>query len=272
MRKLLTPFLALVALLLATVPCVTAQTTAPTTAYTGPRYPGGPDSLRALVYRSTRQLASSLAGRSVIQFELKDGRQPNNFKVVGPERANKSDLAQATQAAMQYLQAQMLAWEPAPPRSEDKPGRNPKIMLALNFAAIARAQPYAYADQDPVFPYLEALRAQGNTPNFKNNPEGEAVFAKLAASNSSLASYLQRQVRYPPEALRNQQQGQVKVYFEVSESGAIENPEVVGSAGGALDSEVLRAAKSLRPAIKPALLNGEPVRIFYVLPLNFKIQ
>ena len=62
------------------------------------------------------------------------------------------------------------------------------------------------------------------------------------------------------------------VYFEVAENGAVENPQILASAGGALDAEVRQAVRSLRPATTPAQLNGRPVRVFYVLPMTFKIQ
>lgn len=246
-----------------------AQTTLPAPDYTGPRYPGGPDSLRALVYRSTRLLAPSLAGRTVVQFELKDGQQPVNFKVLGPQRRAKSDLGLATQASIDYLQARMQPWQPAPPGSTDKPGRNPHRLLALNFAAIAGAQPYVYADQEPTFSYVQDMVR--NNPNFRNNPEGEAILAQMVAANG-LASYVQRHVRYPVQALRNREQGRITVYFEVAESGAVENAEIIGSAGGNLDTEVLRAVKALQPASTPALLGGRPVRVFYVLPIVFKVM
>jgi TonB family protein len=252
------------ALLLAIAPAAQAQTSAPTL-YDGPRYPGGPDSLRALVYRSTRLLAPSQAGRVVLQFELKDGQQPGNFKLVGPDRRAKSDLGKAAQAAQEYLQAQMPAWQPAPPKATDKPGRNPRIMLALNFAAVASAQPYPYADQEPTFAYLPSGSRSPNAP------EGAAIPAQMAASYSGLAEYVQRQVRYPADALRNREQGRVNVYFEIAENGTVENPEVIGSAGNHLDDEVLRTVRSLRPAATPGLLNGRPVRVFYVMPITFKM-
>ncbi|SFQ24050.1 TonB family C-terminal domain-containing protein [Hymenobacter arizonensis] len=252
-----------------------AQAPVTPAAYAGPRFPGGPDSLRALVYRSSRLIAPSLARRAVVQIELQDGQKPVNFKVLGPPQPAKSELAKATQAAVRYLQAQMPAWQPAPPQPEDKPGKNPRMLIALNFASILSGQPYSYADQEPVFPYLAGLLQDQRNANFKNNPEGTAVLAQMVAARSTysnLSDYAQRQVRYPAAALRGQQQGKVTAYFEVAENGAIENAEILTSASTALDEEVLRAVRSLRPASTPALLRGQPVRVFYVVPFTFRIQ
>ena len=93
----------------------------------------------------------------------------------------------------------------------------------------------------------------------------------LDYSSRSLQNYIQKSTRYPPAALRQSQQGVVYAYFEVAETGAIEHTEIVGTAGDALDNEVLRALKTLPAATKPAMLQGQPVRVFYVVPLTFKM-
>jgi len=57
----------------------------------------------------------------------------------------------------------------------------------------------------------------------------------------------------------------------VAENGAIEHPRILGTAGRALDAEVLRMAEKLPAATTPPQLQGRPVRVFYVLPVTFKI-
>lgn len=263
-------FLFTAAVLLASL-MAKGQTTPP--AYTGPRYPGGPDSLRALIYRSTR-LVPKAKGLTVVQLELKDDKTPANIKAIGDQPGPKSATGQANRAALDYLQAHMATWEPGAPTAtaQAKPGKNPTFLIPLNFTAPLSAQPYAYADQEPVFPYLNMQRNQRN-PAFDNDPEAAAILARIAdAYNNNLASYIQRQTRYPAAALRNREQGRVTVYFEVAETGAVENATILTSAGGALDSEVRRAVSSLPPATTPALLNGRPVRVFYVVPTTFRIQ
>ena len=81
---------------------------------------------------------------------------------------------------------------------------------------------------------------------------------------------------YPVEALRARERGTVYAGFEVTESGAIAHPEILGSVGRSLDAGVLRALAAL-PAALPAAtasaqLRGQPVRVRYVLPLKFIIQ
>ena len=72
------------ALLLALAPPAAAQITPSPATYIGPRFPGGPDLLRALVYRSTRLNTPAPTGRMLVQFELKPNGQPHNFGMVHP--------------------------------------------------------------------------------------------------------------------------------------------------------------------------------------------
>lgn len=58
------------ALLLALTPHAAAQTTQSTAAYTGPRFPSGPDSLRAFMRRRIQTVSASPGGRAAAEFEL----------------------------------------------------------------------------------------------------------------------------------------------------------------------------------------------------------
>lgn len=222
-----------------------------------PRFPGGPDSLRALVARSTRLAAPGPAGRAVVQVELQEDGRPGSFRLLPPPKFRSRELTKAAATALAYLRANMPAWLPGAADPDAKAGSSFKVYLLLDFAPALATRPYTYADQNPGF---AALTAPSPAPQstFKSSVDG-------------LTAYIQRQVRYPAEALRAGQQGQVFIYFEVAETGAIENPEIVGTAGWALDAEVLRAVRQLPAATAPALRQGRPVRVYYVLPITFKM-
>ena len=269
MKHLLAVLVAAVTLQLGTAPLAQAQTSTPTAAtYTGPRYPGGPDSLRALVYRSTRLAASAPAGRLLVKFELQADGRPHRFSLVTPPAPLNKPLLEAGALALPYLEANMAAWQPGAP-TPDEP--SPKISLVLDFTTPLGAQPYNYCDQSPVFGTLADRVPERNRPFFERMM---ADFTKKNVSSSAraLSTFVQMNVKYPPEALRTRQEGQVYTYFEGAENGAIERPEVVGSAGRALDNEVLQALKQLPTATSPALLGGRPARMYYVLPATFKVR
>jgi protein TonB len=272
MPKLITRVAAVAALLFAGTAAAQAQSQPSPTAYTGPRFPGGPDSLRALFDRSTRFATPGTAGRVVLQFELLEGRQPRNFKLVAAPGKVNSDLKTAAQKGLAYLEATMPAWTPGTPDPDDKPGTIPKGRFVLDFINTGAARPYAYPDQEPVFPDFVALLHAQHNEFFERVLANPARLARLTPSFKGLVSYIQMQVRYPPAALRQQQQGTVSAYFEVAENGAIEHAQILGTAGDALDDEVTRIIQTLPAAIKPALVQGRPVRMGYIVPVTFKIQ
>lgn len=86
-----------------------------------------------------------------------------------------------------------------------------------------------------------------------------------------MARLVQMRVKYPREALMRQQQGVVCAYFEVAENGAIEHPRILGTAGQALDAEVLRMVEKLPAATTPPQLQGQPVRVFYIIPVTLPV-
>jgi periplasmic protein TonB len=133
-------------------------------------------------------------------------------------------------------------------------------------------RPYSYADQLPLFPAMEKLL--GARPLQYINPPLTDPVKRLAyvSSTKGLVHYVQMQVRYPAEALRYQQEGRVFASFEIAETGALENVEILGTAGRVLDAEVLRIVQRLPAAGSPAMLKGRPVRAHYVLPITFKIM
>lgn len=263
--------LALAGTLLLTAAPTFAQSAPFVAAYTGPCYPGGPDSLRALVDRSTHLTTPAPTGRMLVQFELKSDGHPCNFTMVRPPEPLNKLLVNATAAALDYLEARMPAWQPAPPDA-DSPKKSAKISLPLDFISPPATRPYDYADQNPVFETLVDLLRTRHASYFENILADPAKLAAFKSSPQGLSTAIQMQVKYPPEALRGGQQGTVYAYFEVSENGSIEHPEILGTAGRSLDAEVLKVLKQLAAATTPAQFQGRPVRVSYTLPVNFKIQ
>lgn len=68
--------------------------------------------------------------------------------------------------------------------------------------------------------------------------------------------------------------GTVLVRFVVKEDGTIHNPTVIQSLSSELDASALAVVNKLKNdnvKWKPALVNGEPVPSYFVLPIEFKI-
>jgi protein TonB len=221
------------------------------TAYTGPRFPGGPDSLRALLSRAVRPANPALVGQLFLQLQLTStGAVQKAALLVPPSGTPAAQLAKdpEVQALLGKLVQGLPAWQPG----TDAPGRRPALLhtvtLPLTFGPADAGAALNYSDENPTFPATPDDRRFGVT------------------------GFVQKRVRYPAQDLRSNVQGTVYAYFEVSETGAVEQRRIVGTLSPTLDAEVLRALALLPNALTPPRQAGRPVRVSYVLPFNFKIQ
>ena len=104
----------------------------------------------------------------------------------------------------------------------------------------------------------EVFRSVEQMPQF---PGGEAALMK----------YLQSHINYPPMAAENNVQGKVILQFVVEKDGRVGEVKIARSVDKDLDKEAIRVVKSL-PKFTPGRQNGYPVRVWYTLPVNFKLQ
>ena len=86
-----------------------------------------------------------------------------------------------------------------------------------------------------------------------------------------LADYLAKNIKYPQMARESGIQGRVFISFVVEPDGSVSNVNVMRSLGGGCDEEAVRVVKAM-PKWKPGKQRGKPVRVSYILPVNFKLQ
>jgi TonB family protein len=87
----------------------------------------------------------------------------------------------------------------------------------------------------------------------------------------ALMAYLQKSIKYPPEAEENGIQGRVVCKFVVERDGSIANVRVEKSTDTSLDQEAIRVVTGM-PKWNPGKQKGETVRVHYVLPVTFRLQ
>ncbi len=92
-------------------------------------------------------------------------------------------------------------------------------------------------------------------------PGGDAALYKFISDN----------LIYPPTAVENGIQGRVIVQFVVTKTGSIGNVKVVRSVDHDLDNEAIRVCKKL-PNFIPGKQDGQPVNVWYTLPITFRLQ
>lgn len=85
-----------------------------------------------------------------------------------------------------------------------------------------------------------------------------------------LIKWLSQNVSYPRKAYKAKAAGIVIITFIVEKDGKVGNVEVIKSVHPDLDAEAIRVVKYM-PKWKPGLMEGEPTRVQYSLPLKFSL-
>ena len=107
--------------------------------------------------------------------------------------------------------------------------------------------------------------------------EPEKIFTSVEQNpefpggQAALLKYLNSHIQYPPQAAENGKEGKVVVQFVVEKDGHVGEVKVVRSVDKDLDREAVRVCKSL-PKFPPGRQNGQPVRVWFTLPVTFKLQ
>jgi TonB family protein len=200
-----------------------------TTPFAGPFYPFGPDSLRRFVAWSARHSSYQLYGRWFVRFELTPTGQPlwETARPVLSATDFKSTDPDVLNALRQVLRS-MPRWRPA------LAGGSNSLVLPVTFGAAAPVTALAYADFMPVFSGVET---------------SAAGLARLLGTLLPAAT----------------PKGTATLYLEISEAGHVGSVQLLQASRPALGTAVLQAGAQLPRALAPALLNGQPVRVFYVL-------
>ncbi len=84
-------------------------------------------------------------------------------------------------------------------------------------------------------------------------------------------AWLAINIKYPVGCQKRGVQGHVSVQFIINQDGSISDVEILRSPDDELSKEAERVIKAM-PKWKPALKDGKPVRMRYVLPIMFKLN
>ncbi|MDO4334303.1 MAG: energy transducer TonB [Bacteroidales bacterium] len=118
-------------------------------------------------------------------------------------------------------------------------------------------------DTDPI-PKEKEKREEEICTAVDVNPE-------FTGGMTALSRWLGTHVDYPKNAYSLSIQGRVLVRFVVEKDGSISNVSIAKSVDKDLDKEAMRVVKSM-PRWNPGRKNGVPVRTYFNIPINFKLQ
>ncbi len=86
-----------------------------------------------------------------------------------------------------------------------------------------------------------------------------------------LVKFLSQNIVYPQMERDNDIQGRVLLRFIVMEDGSVDGVTVMKGVSPGLDKEAVRVVKAL-PKFKPGTQQGKPVRVYFNLPIVYKLQ
>lgn len=88
----------------------------------------------------------------------------------------------------------------------------------------------------------------------------------------ALYKYLSDNINYPRVSRENGSQGRVFIRFVVNTDGSIQDAEVIRSSGDVyLDREAVRVVSGM-PKWSPGMQSGKAVRVYFTVPVLFKLQ
>ena len=94
---------------------------------------------------------------------------------------------------------------------------------------------------------------------------------EFPGGQAALMKYINDNIRYPVMAIENGVQGRVTVQFVVTKDGSVGNVTVVRGVDRNLDEEAIRVCKTL-PKFIPGKQNGQPVNVWFTLPVTFRLE
>lgn len=93
----------------------------------------------------------------------------------------------------------------------------------------------------------------------------------MPESSVDISEFLGKNIIYPQEAKKKGIEGKVLVKFIVDENGDLKSPAIVRSPDQSLSDEAIRVIMSM-PKWKPGTHEGKNVRVYFTIPISFKLS
>lgn len=188
-----------------------------------------------------------------------------------PDRAEKLRKPQ---------RAEKLAERPAPPQERKEPGTEAALPVGENAVACANAVSLDSTVEEGAVAVPAAREGGGAAPAFGGSSQGPAGLGATAGRARGGVSGADRpavplvrvEPRYPLTAARNGVEGWVRLRFDISPTGTVDNPVVIEAhPPGVFERAVLKAIKGWK--YRPMIRNGVAVRRGGVkVRLTFKLD
>lgn len=130
----------------------------------------------------------------------------------------------------------------------------------------------ATSDENTVFQEIKDDLYQ----SLKDKAVGDSIYQiaeempEFPGGVEALMDFVGKNVKYPEQAKEKEISGRVFIGFVIEKDGSVNKVKVLRGIGGGCDEEAARVVKAM-PKWKPGKQKGEPVRVSYMLPVNFKL-
>ena len=87
----------------------------------------------------------------------------------------------------------------------------------------------------------------------------------------ALRKYIQEEINYPPNAVKDSIEGKVYVRFVVKPDGSVSDATILRGVSPELDAEALRII-NLLPRWRPCGSRSKPRSVYYTIPIHFTLD
>jgi TonB family protein len=102
-------------------------------------------------------------------------------------------------------------------------------------------------------------------------PSGYDVPPAFKGGETAIFNFISSNIVYPKSAKESLISGIVNMRFSIDTDGTVGGVSVLKGINPELDAEAVRVIKLL-PAWNPATLDGKPVKVWYMMPVKFKLK
>jgi TonB family protein len=98
------------------------------------------------------------------------------------------------------------------------------------------------------------------------------IMPTFIGGESEMMNFISKNVVYPKKAIANAIEGTVKVKFTVDQKGNVKDLQIISKdkLGYGCEEEAMRVIR-IMPRWNPGLQNGEPVNVYFHLPIKFRL-
>lgn len=94
---------------------------------------------------------------------------------------------------------------------------------------------------------------------------------EFPGGKEALKSYVASSINYPAEVEKAGIQGRVHAAFIVEKDGSVTGARIIRTVDPLLDAEAMRIIRNM-PKWTPGMQDGKPVRVKYLVPVNFRLE